>query len=73
MQSFFYIIEIILSLVGIGVILMQQHSEEGSSFLASSTQTFKLQTTRDKVLFILTLVIIFMFIGVLILHKRVVS
>lgn len=70
MEKIFYLIEIALSLVGIGIVLMQQHSEEGSSFLASSTETFRLQTTRDKVLFALTLVVIAAFLVVLTLHKR---
>jgi len=69
-ENVFYVLEIILAILGVGVILAQQHSEEGSSFFATSTQVFKFSSLKDKFLFFATLVIIFAFIVVLTLHYR---
>jgi len=70
-NTVFYILEIILSLVGIGLILAQPHPEEGSSFFATSLQNFKFQNTRDKTLFWATVVVIGLFLIVLYLHNTV--
>ncbi len=64
------ILEIVLSILGTISILLQNRSEQGSSFFASGGETFKLKKGLDQFLFISTIVIIILLVFVIYLDIK---
>ncbi len=71
--TMFYLVEIVLSLVGILLILKQQYAEEGSSFFAGGAETFKWENIPDRFLFVATVIVIIAFLIIVTLHARMVA
>jgi len=68
-----HIIEILLSVIGIVLIFMQSPGDFANSFSASSLEAFRLQSTRDKLLFFGTIVVIIALIVVVVIDLKFVT
>lgn len=72
-QQMVTILEIIFGILGIIVIILQNRSEQGSSFFGGSGDVFKLRKGADRIFFILTFVIIAILAVLIYLDIKVIS
>lgn len=57
-QQLVSILEIIFGIIGVGIIIAQNRSEQGSSFFGGGGDVFKLRKGVDRILFYATFIVI---------------